>query len=247
MKLTEIKILQEVYKKTITREEAIEYLKRNCSDAMKTFTTPIVRGDSTISDDFTIVTGEDGGRASRNTSNHYSVIMDEFLPKLGYPRRQASIICASYEAKEYAAEYGHIFAVFPINGAPIGVTESYDLWNTKIKIGDYKYSTQHWNSLFNDADISSKSFPALVRDLEKFRDTVEPTRFTSSLKEALRGVTDIAGELKYAYTQPFSLTTTATPQPYNRGEHEVWIGKPCLLIDWDMYLDILKDWQNEAI
>lgn len=251
MRLQEIKHLSgtplcEAYKKTITREEAIEYLKRNCSDALKTINTPIVRGDSTISTDFTIVTGEDGGRASRNTSNHYSIIMDEFLPKLGYPRRQASIICASNESIDYARKYGNLHAVFPTNGAKIGVSEGEDLWHTRIKLGGKSTSIHSLNAMYINAGVSGGSYAALISDLDKIRHGDSPSR----LKTLLDGIPNnetTEEAIRYAYTEPFTLTTTATPQPYNRGEHEVWIGRPCLLVKWDMYLEILKDWHNETI
>lgn len=247
MKLNEIKMLMEDHRKNITRDECIQYLKKHCSDALKTIGHPIVRGMSLRGSPWQIIAGEDGGRKSANTTNHYTVILDKVMPSQ-FPRRSKSIICASHEAWQYARGYGQLYAIFPENGVKIGVCPGEDMWDTRITFLDEDRGIETWSSTFDHADIPA-DYDAIVSTLKQIQtDMDEDSKYADTIigRAAAKFNGDIEDEITRAFTKPFKVTTTAEPQVYDRGEHEVWISGKCIAIRWEEFESILEELTNEA-
>lgn len=233
MKLNEIKPLREAFRVGVnTIDEAWEILENKCSDAFKDFLTPIVRGMEEY-EGFQIITGEDGARKSRNTTNHYTVIMDEVLPR-EFPKRSKSIICANFYNISYTHQYGEPHYIFPFNGVKIGVCPGYDMWVTPIDLDGVEKTAIEWNDEYRKRNITAMNYETVLRGITE--------------QAAAMGIdrTDIDEMLREAYTKPFEVTTTANPI-YNDGEkHELWIGGPCLVLDYMSYRKMKMEFQNRS-
>lgn len=241
MKLFEI--ADEIYKTEITEEDAFDLLSKHCSEALKTYDKPIVRGMTGLPNNFGLIHGAAGHRESANTTNYYTVILDKILPPEGYPKRGASIICANWENRSHAYGYGHnAFAIFPYDGATIGVCPSYDMWNTRITLGDDEKSINVWNREFIKMGIPpDATFDEIVKRLEMIRTSEDNQNFEhhSWLFDMEPG--NIKKEMAEAYSKPFMLATTSKQQVYNDGvQRELWIGGKCVAIHMSTYKTLKK-------
>jgi len=68
-------------------------------------------------------------RSSANTSNYYTILIDNFLnPWKQYPKRSRSFICSTSE--DYAEAYGQVYQVYPIGDPIIGFCPQRDIWES---------------------------------------------------------------------------------------------------------------------
>lgn len=243
------KFLFEKYsKEPIALADIEKLLAEKCSEFMRTSANyPILRGMNGAKSAY-LVNGETGVRKSVNTTNHYTVILDEFLPKLGYPKRSASLICGTYANKSYVSSYGTIFAIIPFNGVKIGVCPEFDVFETKITLFNHTANISKWNDTFDFSNIRDENFKALTKDISEASfniNKLEPlTKFMRKAQITNKTESEIAELLKVAYTPPeadFSLETPSTLSNLNLKQREVWIGGKCIAVNLSLYNKLLNN------
>jgi len=238
------------HKRDISIEKALDLLKANCWSALEHVDTPLWRGTKKSSEDAYFIHGEAGetGRESANTTNHYTILMDTFLPYYGYPLRSKSIIFANNANYDYASSFGKSYAVFPYDSESIGVCQKYDLWQTEaFRIGQYPGAKtfSDWNYFWSNYGISSASWKEFERTLtEKMaeEDTIRGQDFRKWFgpPEKLRSVFE-----KAFSPENLHLELTNTENVYDiEGEHELWMSGKCIAIKKNVYHDILPDLRN---
>jgi len=132
--------LNESRSNSISEEKAIKLIKSNCKDALKGIIniernlvykdrgTIIYRGVYN-NNDFLYINPKQGSlRKSANTSNYYTLLMDNNSEWKNYPKRSQSIICST--SGSIASTYGVLFIVLPYDNGKIGVCPSDDLWSS---------------------------------------------------------------------------------------------------------------------
>ena len=220
------------YKTDVDEEKIWDLLNTHCQDALGKL--PIVRGMNRFEKGYGVVHGEAGHRESANTTNHYTVILDEVLPE-NFPKRSKSIICSNWENRSHSKNYGFLYAIVPFDGVSIGICPEGDMFATEIKLSDDANARpiQRWNSFYDDNDIRADSFPELLKDFKAFlsrRDFLD------------LNPKNIEEKIRTAYTEPFKCTTTADDSYYNDGtRHELWIGGKCVAIDLFLYRKMMRD------
>lgn len=237
-------------------DEAVNLLNARCKDSlwMLELDKPFWRGDWHVSADkkvlqngFATVDTSATERKSENTSNYYTVLLDNHPDRQDFPKRSRSFIATTDESR--AAGYGNFkqFVIIPCDGTKIGVVYAEDMWDTKI-------------SLFND-----------VRDIERFNDVFENMRlkpeissfleFDKKLKSGDEDAAnvfkdffgyeaydeyknDFMNEIWRAYgpksTNHKAFTTKNLPR--NLPDTEVWIGGDVVLISKDMWEQLKQDY-----
>lgn len=231
--------------KSISKDDVIELLKTKCK---KTIAKDVVfyRGMRN-SGDYVVGHGQAGERKSIKISNHYTKIIDEQLTSLNplYPLRSKSIICTNHDG--HAKNFGKLYAVIPFDNIMLGISESYDIWYTKVKIGNFKdYQLYKLNTIWDgigvdDTFTSLESFAKMVEREYKSMKKGYSSEY-KPLLDMFDGVDDIQGEiiraysvknlkLKFKKSQTFSLT----------GQHEVWFSGECVMISENLYEDILDE------
>lgn len=242
MKITFKNFLNEnAYKTNIDDNELVQMLKDNCSESLQyLLNTPIVRG-MTSSESAMIIHGEEGGRKSANTSNHYTKILDHTLELDGYPKRSKSIICANWENKDYASSFGVEFAILPFDGVKIGVCSDFDMWQTIIPFKEHPVKIMNFNSVMLSTRALDKSFNEIVSSIEKTltEDKDKDTRSKSFLRKWFYDIGVKQGLEKYfsAESLKFSLMTVEQISEL-RTEHELWIGGKCIAILFNKYKEL---------
>lgn len=234
--------LQEAqHKQELGIDEALELMKAHCKDALK-LNEPLWRGMTGNGDAYTLH-GEASTRRSANTTNYYTVIMDHFLPPLGYPKRSQSIILTN--RVNIAIGFGRAYAIYPYDGVSIGVCFEHDLWESpSFRIGSYgnHYRIHSWNTVWKDMALDPSSYYAFVDDIQE--KMVDDSSFIEDKLIKIFGTPDnVEPALEKAYsvkTLKLELATTKTIENYNDRERELWIGGKCIAISAGMWHQ-LKD------
>lgn len=112
--------------KTVDLEEAKTLLKKNCRKALYGYTKGnILYRGMKVHTDYALATPK-AGRTSANTSNYYTLMIDNFKQWKDYPKRNRSFICSSSFGS--AMNYGTLYGVFPYDGTKVGVCPVRDIW-----------------------------------------------------------------------------------------------------------------------
>jgi len=169
-------ILNEGRGKPISKEEAIELIKKNCSGIVKSYKTGdrIYRGAGGSDTEYQFIDPTKGKlRRSRNTRNYYTLLMDNLTPWKAYPKRSRSIVCSTDKYK--AGGYGSLYIVLPYNNAKIGVCSNRDIWDSfKIvrNLASFNRIVQHLISTegksIKDLDKNWKTLLANFKDSEAY-------------------------------------------------------------------------------
>lgn len=247
------------YKKSeLTTEDAIDILLNKCGDFLKSSATnPIIRGTYSSGSDANLVQGDTGRRSSRNTSNYYTVILDEFLPPLGYPKRSRSLICGTYANKRHVSSYGdEVYAMIPYDGVKIGVCPGEDMFDTKIKLFGTTREISDWNMFFKDAEISDDSYNKFLKSLFKFitssPEEIEKIEEVNDaiyafdanaqkfVKKNIKTIENLEDYIRSAYTPQFKLIDPSEAGQLTK-KHELWIGGKCVQLRLDLYNKFLTD------
>lgn len=224
----------------IERDQAVTLLTSQCRDALRHIDVPIVRGFSGDAPLYRLE-GSQGERQSRSDEHYHTSIMDEFLPREGYPRRGESIICGNWLNLQYAGDYGAAYAIFPFDGVPIGVTYGHDLLETRIAMNHcgsrMTLSVLEWNALFKHMGLRDQPYAA-------FRDDIERRRGTGGDIDAVfpPGV-DVDEVLRTMYGSSrmrLQIVTPATIASIQDRQREMWFSGACVAVRIDQ-LPAIKD------
>jgi hypothetical protein len=249
MKINEILNEVQIYRyeqKSLEWDQAIAFLKENCSDAIQAFgDKPIFRGSRGLkADSCHYINPVSGKRASENTHNHYTELMDSSPYWKEYPKRSRSLIGST--DYDYANSFGEVFGLYPINGAKIGICPDFDIWSTRLPANKYKIS--EWDEI-----------PSFLYELGIEADTVTDMKFQIEHEEEITenfkrwaeryGIPEKAYDINtlindlVELTKPevtgFGLQTTTAPLP-GAGSFEVWFSDPCVAVPNYMIAKILR-------
>jgi len=127
-----INFLNEGRSRTIFEDQAMKIVKRNCKQAVDRWKKgyKIFRAIDER-DDFMFIKPRSGDmRRSRNTSNYYTLFMNNHENWSEYPKRQ--IICAggSGERAFTFARSASVYHVLPFDNAKIGICPTADIWDS---------------------------------------------------------------------------------------------------------------------
>lgn len=232
----------ETYKKKISLEEAIEIAKKSKFDSKNM----IFRGMGD-SGDYLIIDGTKGGRASANTKNYYTVILDELLKNTKYPLRSKSIICST--DKRRAQDYGDLYVIIPLDGAIIGSTNRSDIWNLSFNALGCTDHMVDFNDHFNTLEIKDRSYETIVKglksvvdnDLSNFSHDSDMKYSAKEIKNVFKDYKTVEKDLATLYGSIVDQFTLHNPGDQLRKNTEVWIGGPCLAVKFHIFMDEIFD------
>ena len=120
--------------KIILADDALEGIKKNCKQAINAYKKGIrvYRGTPTgesVKAKYLYVEPSKHKRKSANTSNVYTMILDNHPDWKKYPKRSESIICTN----NLAGAYGRAYVVFTKDRSNYGVCSSSDMWDSFTK------------------------------------------------------------------------------------------------------------------
>ena len=227
------------HRQPIDRAQAVALLSSACRDARRHIENPIVRGFSGDAPLYRLE-GSQGERQSSSTEHYYTIIMDQFLPREGYPKRRESIICGTWLNLQYAGDYGATYAIFPFDGVPIGVTYGRDFLETRIAMLHFRQrmalSVLEWNELFKSLALRDESYAAFRADIERLRGTGGDI---DAVFPAGVNVDDVLRDTYSSSNLRLQIVTPATLATIQDRQREMWFSGPCVAVRLDQ-LEAIK-------
>jgi hypothetical protein len=211
---------------------------------------PIYRGDRNAGfkdqldkHGFALVDTSATERQSQNTSNYYTVILDNMPGREDFPKRSRSFICSTNQERSLSyASYdpARLLRVIPFDGVKIGAVNRGDMWDTEIKLYDDTQDIETWNDVFAHARLEEKwsSFVEFDAQLKR-NDEKAVAAFDRAFGDYPHN--DFLKRLIAAYSPKetgHTAHTTKNLKDAKRGE--VWVGGKCVLISNSMWAKLRK-------
>lgn len=230
------------YAKEDITEDIFEYLKMHCSEFIaNNLDSPIWRGSKHNVKEAFVINPASGTRKSENTTNYYTLLMDNSPYMRGWPKRSKSLICSTRE--EVSSSFGTTYAVFPFDGAKIAICPSTDLWNTMINASILGYTRAiTWPTInytlqrmgFEDDSYESMieytKTPEFKQKLGAFNKDMSPDEFLPELLKLMSP--DQVG---------FEIEWVADFVRNRYPDNEVWFSAPCVAVRRDIYEQMIRN------
>ena len=252
-------------------EEAFKILKTKCSEAMSLDEPLVYRGMMVdgSKETFHLSKPSQFERTSANTSNEYTVLIDNSSAWDDYPKRSRSLICGNIKNMGYAEGFGRLGMILPFNGAKFGVCPSKDFWvgfkETFLKYGlnDLDEFNYILRDLFKKVDIEldrkNKDYDKLVAALEAGEDwlrdndeeetSYDDKQIKSLFKTVIDGseyIVDFLHRILDPKKNNFEISDYLGLKKYQDIKREVWTDSDCIIIFDDHYStkSPIKHFQN---
>lgn len=231
---------EEVYKTKVNFDDMIEKIKKEYGK-LPELDEVFFRG-MTGDDNAYILNAKARNRSSNDTSNHYTVIFDEYLKKKNLPLRSRSLICSTKASR--AREFNsNLFVIIPVNkNSIVGVVNKEDIWDYKLKNKDtLRYGINRINDTYSRLKISDNSFNDIVKGIEKNLTPPWDNDHKQFLSKYFDTKTDIKDQLMDLYDLEKIGATFETIKTAAKKENtEVWFSDKAYAINYEIYEQILK-------
>ena len=236
-------LLTEGRSKKIELDEAYDIIKNKCMKAAKAYhkdTARIYRGINNNKEALLVDPKSGSPRESANTSNHYTLLMDNLPSWKKFPKRGRSLICTTFQGR--TSGHGIGYAVFPYDGSKIAVASKEDIWFSFKEIGSLRVFNKNFDYVLADVldkhDDSpdsigiDKDWKTLKIAMKKFDEYVEKRgnidRVTEDyMTSTVKWLKNYDGNTVSTLNKDFDpnkngikLVTAGKPLP--RDEREVW-------------------------
>ena len=183
-------------------------------------------------------------RKSINTYNYYTLWIDNDPDWSEFPKRSRSAICST---NKFTAEFfGNPMIVIPLIDCKIGVCPNHDLWYSFGQILTLKdfnlWLFTRFNKNWPDDDNKDLTYSELIRKLKEVK--YEP--YNVSLFNTLLAKYHDAENMMHEVLNPIDngFTTTTWNQFNIKGDREVWLSAPYLLIVPSVFIELAKERKN---
>lgn len=227
-------------------QTAIQALNKYAKDALWMLhdDTPLYRGDpDRIAEKtgFAIVNTSGTERKSQNTSNFYTVILDNHPDRQQFPKRSRSFICTTIRSSATGYAHGSPNIIIPFDGVPIGAVNQRDMWSTYLEMFGRSLSIEDFNDYYKSFRIAPtmQSFEAAAKSMKdptsklskNFIDTFGEQQYKKVKDDFMKVIFDAYSAKKTGHT----LHTTANLKGV---EGEVWVGGKVIVINQNMWFKL---------
>lgn len=234
---------------TVEVEKLKTLLTTYCSQAVKSFgETPLYRGMRGNLPDAIMIDPAAGERKSENTTNHYTLIMDNSPYMKGWPKRSKSLICSTDPI--VSSGYGNVYAIYPVDNTKIAVCPYADMWNTnviipEIAVGEYQ-DLEGLNDKLDILGVPDTSYADMVNYINsedfvrKYNEQANMRRYPARLENP----SDLLSILQMKLSPKnanFSLYDVKDfPKSVLKDDRECWFSGKCVAIKKDtVYQELL--------
>lgn len=236
--------------KPISHDKAVALVRTRCKKAISIDHAVIVRGvDATSGYSFAIPSLSK--RTSANTSNEYTLVLDNSPEWNKFPKRSESLICGTIANAGYAEGFGELHIVLPIDNwsTDIGVCSDFDLWTSfKFSAPKHARNLEQLNSAIRMAfdaavtydipgkDMTWEQFQKLCKETTDF--LRDPKQLHNPLANTWKNVSD--GKMTFEeqirhYLNPKDnkikiMTYSELAQITESSAREVWLSNDSILI-----------------
>lgn len=235
--INEASATDSAYYERIDFDEMVSLYKKHCTND----NIELYRGTKSDHGTYNIIEGQKGGRRSENTSNHYTVFLDELIAEenKSYPLRSKSIIATTQ--KSYAKKFGNLYNVIPFDDTWIGIVPSQDIWDIEVELNNGKYlGIQQLNEVFMKAGVDAIDISDAAYQIEN---EIDDEDYDKHLSKVFGERKDIEKKIREIYSLSKLGLKFVQAKDYKGSEGEVWIGGKCLIIEYEQYdklIDVLN-------
>jgi len=205
-------------------------------------------------------------RKSQNTTNFYTLLMDNLASWKNYPKRSRALICATSEGR--AMDYGYAYVVLPEGNPMIGVCGENDLWDSfpnvmsTLNLGGMDRFNEVIGSIADGYGLrmDDDDYQSFIKDLEK-ADEYRAQGLELDRSAVNRG---FYRAIEYLFKQKvplirtfeslmmpskngFDLTSLGNLNATSHQGKEVWFNSPAWLVNvdsWDRFVKLMTDKGN---
>ena len=249
-------------------DDAVAMLNAHCRQSLAMIHTPLWRGMRNHRQPIISIDPSTGLRQSENTSNYYTVLMDNSPYFAGWPKRSRSLVCSTSRqyANAFADEWGDdgvLYAIFPSDGVKIAVCPGKDMWDTTIKLprlgvafgkgkryGDMSVFNNVLQRRFRLPDAyaliqQAVKTPEFAERLASFIHQSAPAEQKNSLQPG-EFLDYLQQQMAPANTgfELMSIADFSSSPPKNR---ECWVSGPVVAIRQDMYKKFLSAVKKSSV
>lgn len=224
-------------------DDVTNILQTKCPEALRTMKTePLWRGSNSNTTDILTLDPSVGARVSQNTTNYYTLLMDNSPYMRGWPKRRHSFVCST-SAKD-AGNYGTTYAIFPCGNAKIAICPGMDLWETMLDAGIFgkmsffgrENSRITWdeiNHILRKLGFEDSSFEDMQRYAtnEELAETLEAAKINIAPEEVIPYFQKAMSPKEVGFMLTSVLAWNPTAYPRN----ECWFSAPCIAIKKPLY------------
>lgn len=153
---------------------AIEYIRKHCMKSATTWAkndSALYRGHVYVGSDYGLVSPKKHKRASANTSNEYTLLIDNSPKWKAYPNRAKSLICGNTESAAYGVT-SEKYLVLPVDGSKIGVCPEDDFWDSfgntyEGQMNDFNDELRRMYDYMFGKTPAQSSYAALKKQIDK--------------------------------------------------------------------------------
>lgn len=245
-------------------DDAIDLLNTHCKNAlwMLEKNRPIYRGEkgSNVSSKlentgFATVDTTSTERVSHNTSNYYTLILDNHPNRQHFPKRSRSYVATTNKnrAKSYGGFSGwagsnsssdNIIIIIPFDRTKIGMVNMEDMWDTTVNLFHGHETIENWNSAFKNMGLSDTVWQTFLNmDTRLRRGDADALKLFKKAfggdgegfeKKFIEGIYDAYSAKRTGHT---CVTTATMP---HMSSSEVWVGGKAMLISLQMWGKLRK-------
>jgi hypothetical protein len=186
-------------------------------------------------------------RVSANTKNYATLWVDNSPAWSQFPPRSRSLICST--SAQTAAGYGDVAAVIPLVDTKIGVCPAPDYWDAfdetmPSNIGIHELNLFIDRAIMNQTNkvINQKTltYPMLVDIFSKLSPDSGNLRSDAGFAALIRQQ-GWKGMMDYVLDPNANGFATTSWRQFNiKGDREVWLSAPCVMINYVAFLDLVK-------
>ena len=189
-------------------------------------------------------------RKSENTTNYYTMILDNNPYCEEFPKRSRSFICSTsrYRAEAFS---GELFALLPFDKVKMGVVHDTDMWDVNIELFGKVRAIDTFNSYFRHMDLEPtlESFEHFDKMLKQEEPNDEKAAFETEFhlfgEKAKLHEREFLHSVWEAYSPKntgFSIATTKSAELPK--DSEIWVGGKCMIFSaerWEEFRRLAKD------
>ncbi len=217
----------------LEKSRNIEITLDDVKDKLKSIYTkdeilPIFRGTHNCFD-YSYVNPKLYNRRSANTSNYYTLFMDNSELWKEYPKRSQSLVCTtSFNRADFTS---NVYILIPLDKqTKFGICKKSDLWNSftyllsKVKTSNI-FDMDDFNSKFSSLNISDKSYEEMIKDLSKIDNDTLVDKF-KLIDSKIFDLNDLLDPIK----NEFELKEYSNLKSITNQNREIWTDSDCILI-----------------
>ena len=219
-------------------EKAMTLLNAHCTEALAMLETPIWRSMKDHQEPLVFIDTTNSERKSQNTSNHYTLLLDNSPYYKLWPKRSKSLIATTDD--RYARGFvGTMYALFPFNGTRIGVCPVRDIWEVMATLPEFQTNIHTTFEGIADMcrnylylpDTSYAEFVAAV----KLPRVEEELRYLSNGKVGSEDFIDVLNRGMAPDRTGMQIKTIKSFASKHPMDNEVWFSGKCIAIEKSLW------------